>query len=158
MITFKILTTLLFWSFIILSIIRFGIPHSYSMLAYKWNKKIWTTITMLTGFLILPVFIETGNDSAWQFLSFFAPAWLIFIGMTPDFLTDSMHYTLHMTFTAFAVVCNILWIILIAHNALILLVITCLILLLAWITKTIKSSYIFWLEMIIFLTTFIILW
>lgn len=158
MLTLKILTTILFWSFIILSIIRFGIPHSYSMLAYKWNKNIWTWVTVLSGLLILPVFIETGDNSSWQFLSFFAPTWLIFIGLTPDFLTDSLHYKLHMTFTALACICNILWMLLIACNIEIFFIITCLILVIAKLTKTTESSYIFWLEMIIFLTTFIILW
>lgn len=157
MLILKLLATILFFGFIAISVYRWGIPHSYSMLAYKWNKTTWTIITIVTAFLITPVLIELGTLSAFQFLGFLTPVWLILVATTPNFLTDKTQNILHNTFTGLCVVSNLLWLTLVTNYVWIGLLVMALIAIIALLTKSIKSSYIFWIEMIIFLTTFICL-
>ena len=157
MLILKLLAAILFWGFLAISIYRWGIPHSYSMLAYKWSKTTWTTVTILIAFLITPILIELGALSAYQFLGFLTPVWLMLVATTPNFLTDKTQNTLHNTFTGLCVVSNLLWLTLVTHYIWVSILVVLLIAILALLTKSIKTSYIFWLEMIMFLTIFIII-
>lgn len=157
MLILKLLATILFFGFIAISVYKWGIPHSYSMLAYKWNKTTWTIITIVTAFLITPVLIELGTLSTFQFLGFLTPVWLMLVATTPNFLTDKKQNILHNTFTGLCVVSSLLWLTLVTNYIWIGFLVMALITIIALLTKSIKSSYIFWLEMIIFLTTFICL-
>lgn len=150
MLLLKLLAIILLFGFIAISVYKFGIPESYSILAYKWKKPTWTVVTILTAFLMLPVLLETLITNL-QFLCFLMPVWLIVIAFTPDFLDNKIQYIIHMTFTGLCVIANLIW--MFSTNYWIIgLLASILVLIAGLITKTWKSSYVFWLEIIIFTT------
>lgn len=138
----------------------FGIPESLSMTYYLFQKrKNWTRIffpIMMIGmaFLLLPAWLEISMASPFQFLSFLAAAGIIFTGATPAFLNSSMENTIHTTGAIFAAIFALLWIIVVSKLwwTIFLWLIT--LGLIMWITKTIKSSCVYWLETIAFMSTF----
>lgn len=138
----------------------FGIPQSLSMTYYLFQKrKNWTRIffpIMMIGmaFLLLPAWLEISMASPFQFLSFLAAAGIIFTGATPAFLNSSMENTIHTTGAIFAAIFALLWIIVVSKLwwTIFLWLIT--LGLIMWITKTIKSSCVYWLETIAFMSTF----
>lgn len=138
----------------------FGIPQSLSMTYYLFQKrKNWTRIffpIMMIGmaFLLLPAWLEISMASPFQFLSFLAAAGIIFTGATPAFLNSSMENTIHTTGAIFAAIFALLWIIVVSKLwwTIFLWLIT--LGLIMWITKTIKSSWVYWLETIAFMSTF----
>jgi hypothetical protein len=142
-----------------LAILFFNVPHSLSMTYYlykdRWNIG-WVfpvTMMVIVG-LLLPSWLTISNGSTFQFLSFLAPASLAFVAASPAFLKGGMENTVHTFAAYFAAACSILWVVLVTpywYNIAFWVVI-CVVL--ALLTKTIKTSHIYWLEMIAFGGTF----
>lgn len=159
-----ILTTLsatLFFGFTILSVIKFGLLSCYSAYAKcwqpEWHSKInwWQIVTIISALLIVPVTVFTGEGSNYQFFGFFAPASLLLVGASPEYSTDPFQNVIHQFGAWSAVVFiiaysiaipNLLWIIaLLMTIALI-------------IGLVIKGTLMFWAEMGMYLSTYIILY
>lgn len=138
----------------------FGVPQSLSMTYYLFqNKKYWTRIffpIMMIGmaFLLLPAWLEISVGSPFQFLSFLAAAGIMFTGAAPAFLSSSMEKTVHTTGAICAAVFALLWVILVSKLWWTIPLWLVTLGLTMWVTKTIKSSYIYWLETIAFMSTF----
>ncbi len=138
----------------------FGVPKSLSMTFYLLQeKKNWTRIffpimMVSIAFLLLPAWLEISVGSSFQFLAFLAASGILFVGAAPAFKSSDLENTVHMTSAIAAAIFAILWVILVSKLwwTLILWIIT--LGLTMWITKTIKSSYIYWLETIAFMSTF----
>ena len=137
-----------------------GIPKSLSMTFYllqekkKWLR-IWFPIMMISmAFLLMPAWLEISVGSPFQFLAFLAPAGIMFTGSAPAFKSSDLENTVHMTSAIFAAITALLWTGLVANLWLAIAIWFVIIAILAIITKTVKSSYIYWLETVAFLSTF----
>lgn len=137
-----------------------GIPKSLSMTFYllqekkKWLR-IWFPIMMISmAFLLMPAWLEISVGSPFQFLAFLAPAGIMFTGAAPAFKSSELENTVHMTSAIFAAITALLWVGLVANLWLVIAIWFAIIAILAIVTKTIKSSYIYWLETVAFLSTF----
>ena len=137
-----------------------GIPKSLSMTFYllqekkKWLR-IWFPIMMISmAFLLMPAWLEISVGSPFQFLAFLAPAGIMFTGAAPAFKSSELENTVHMTSAIFAAITALLWVGLVANLWLVIAIWFVIIAILAIVTKTVKSSYIYWLETVAFLSTF----
>ena len=139
---------------------QFGIPKSLSMTFYLFKEKkdwlkIWFPIMMVSmAFLLMPAWLEISEGSTFQFLAFLAPAAIIFTGMAPAFKSSSLENVVHMTSAIFAAIASLLWTALVAHLWPVIVVWFIIIAIVMFVTKTVKTSYIYWLETVAFLSTF----
>ena len=138
----------------------FGVPKSLSMTFYLLqDKKNWTRIffpIMMVGmaFLLLPAWLEISVGSLFQFLAFLTVTGIIFVGAVPTFKSSDLENTVHMTSAIVAAIFAILWVILVSKLWWTIVLWIATLGLTMWLTKTIKSSYIYWLETIAFMSTF----
>lgn len=155
------LSAILFFGFTILSIIKFGLLDCYSAYARKWQPNVyskinwWQIVTILSALLIIPVTIHTGNGSDYQFLGFLAPASLLLVGASPDYSTDLFQNVIHQFGAWSAVVFIIVYSIAIPN----LLWIVAILMTIALIIGLVKQgTLMFWAEMGMYLSTYIILY
>ena len=144
-----------------ISMILFGVPHSLSMTYYLFKEQgfnlryLFPILIATMVVCLMPGWIEISEGSTYQFTAFLSAAGLAFVGAAPMFLKDNNVYAVHTTGALVSALFAILWIVLVAKTFDILLICGLGCLLLMFVTKTTKSSYIYWLENIAFLSTFI---
>lgn len=159
--TTTLLSLLLFLVFNLLTIRKHGLLPSYSATYYKWWKcptiSAFSVITFLVAFFLMPAMIEQGEDNCLQFLGFFAPIYLIIVAISPDFEADRKTYLVHSGAAVVCALCSFAWIIFVRHLWWVLLVGIAASLGLAFVTKTVKASKTFWLEMVMFISVYIAL-
>ena len=160
-----ILAVTIFAIYNVVAIGLFGVPHSLSMTYYLYKNnynKGWLFPLMMTIVvaLLLPSWITISEGSTYQFLSFLAPASLMFVAAAPAFLNDGMESIVHSGAAYFAAACSLLWIILVTPYWWTILLWAVVISITAVCSKTVKSSKIYWLELIAFVATLesILLW
>lgn len=146
-----------------IAIYNFGIPFSLSKTYYLFKKKknilriLFPITIILTSSLLLPAWLDLSIGSNFQFMSFLACLGLIFVGASPAFNRSKLEGNVHNISAYFAATMSILWIILVTGKWYVIIGSAITVLFLAIITKSIKTSYIYWLETIAFLSTFITL-
>ena len=139
---------------------QFGIPKSLSMTFYLFKEKkdwlkIWFPIMMISlAFLLMPAWIEISEGSTFQFLAFLAPSAIIFTGTSSAFKSSQLENVVHMTGAICAAITSLLWVVLVTHLWTMILFWFFIIVTIMFITKTIKTSYVYWLETVAFLSTF----
>ena len=154
-----ILATTTFVAYNAVSLANFGIPKSLSMTYYLWKNKcnrgwLFCLMMYLVVALMMPAWITMSEGSNFQFLSFLAPAGILFVGSAPAFLSSDLENIVHQVSAYLAAAFSLLWIILVTPYWWIILVWVGIIAALAFFTKSVKTSYIYWLEMIAFGATF----
>lgn len=156
-----IISTVLFFGFIILSVFKFGILTSYSAYSTQWNKSLplknlnlWSIVTIISAFLLTPSLIEVGNDNPFQFLGFFVPVYLIAVGLTPDWETNKKQGFWHTFFAILCAICGIVWLCLFKTCYIELTFIIIMIVCVGIYTKTLLHCIVFWLEMLMFLMVY----
>ena len=161
MIILTILSLLLLGGFTALSCaLFFGVPASYSAFSAEWRTMypktpVWSYVTALAAFLMVPPMIEAGDGSALQFLGFFAPLYLIVVALTPEWDINKRQHIIH---TAGAIVCAVLalaWLFVIRGHWWV--AAGCYVLALGaalW-TKTLRPSLVFWGEVVMFLSVYV---
>lgn len=138
----------------------FGVPKSLSMTFYlfqekkKWARIFFPIMMISTAFLLLPAWLEISALSSLQFLAFLAAAGILFVGAAPAFKSSNLENTVHMTSAIVAAIFAILWVVLVSKLWWVILVWSAITGLIMLVTKTVKSSYIYWLETIAFMSTF----
>lgn len=155
-----IIATVIFVAYNAVSLMLYGIPHSLSMTFYyykaKWNKGfVFPLMMYLVVAFMMPAWITMSEGSNFQFLAFLAPAAIAFVGTAPAFLSSDLENMVHSASAAIAAACSLLWVILVTPYWWTILAFLGLIALAAFLTKTYKTSYIYWLEMIAFGATFL---
>ena len=138
----------------------FGVPKSLSMTYYLFmEKKKWLSVwfpTMMISMVILlmPSWLEISEGSYFQFMAFLAAGGIMFTGAAPAFKSSDLEDKVHTGSAAFAALFALLWVIVVSQlwYFIILWLIVCSFC--AVFTKTYKSSYIYWLETVAFLSTF----
>ena len=106
------------------------------------------------AFLLLPAWLEISALGSLQFLAFLAAAGIMFVGAAPAFKSSDLENTVHMTSAIIAAIFAILWVVLVSKLWWVILVWLAVLGLIMLVTKTVKSSYIYWLETIAFMSTF----
>lgn len=102
---FTTLSAVLFFGFVILGVLMFGLLSCYSAYGPAWGysyprvPNIWSVVTFVTAVLLVPVLIVAGEGSAWQFTGFLCPAAIAFVALTPDYGTNKLAGKVH-TFAA----------------------------------------------------------
>ena len=104
--------------------------------------------------LLLPAWLELTAASALQFLVFLACAGILFTGFAPAFKGCELESKVHKISAICAAVFSLLWIIFVSKMWALIIVWIVIVAVVAILTKTVKSSYVFWLETIAFLSTF----
>ena len=158
---FSIISAMLLFGFIILGVLRFGLLDSYSAYSSRWEKAVpmnnmnlWSIVTFVAAFLLTPGLVELGALSAWQFLGFLTPLYLIIVSLTPKWATDERQRKIHTVFAALCALGAFTWLVLTVKNITAFIVMLVFILALGFLSGTMKSSLIFWLEMLMFLSVY----
>ena len=138
----------------------FGAPFSLSKTFYlfqerkSWQKVLFPIMMIGMGLLLLPAWLEISAASPFMFMAFLAAGGIIFTGAAPAFNSGDLENKVHTGSAIFAAVFALLWIIFVAKLWWFILIWAILISLVAILTNTWKTSYIYWLETIAFLSTF----
>lgn len=138
----------------------FGVPESLSNTFYLYNDKkkhlgiLFPIMMVSMASLLLPAWLEISALSSLQFTAFLAAAGIIFTGSAPAFKSNNLEKRVHTVSALVAAVFALLWVIFISKLWFLILIWLAVVLLIAFITKTIKSSYIYWLETVAFMSTF----
>ena len=154
----------IFAGFIMLSARKFGLLGSYSAYSSKWaeavpihNTNRWSIVTVIVAMLLMPALIEQGEGNPWQCLGFFAPVYLIVVAMTPRWEIDRKQRRVHMSGAIICAAVSALWIVAVQHQFTTML----LSLMAAWalgiLTKTTERAIIFWGEMVLFASVYVVL-
>lgn len=159
---FAILSAVILFSFISIGVIKFGLQNSYSGYSIKWgnavpinNMNLWSIITIVAAFLLCPVLLELTAGSALQFLSFLTPVYLIITALTPDWYVSKEIFRVHAIAALLCMCGSLTWMIAIMHAIKVVAVIAIFYMTIALLTGTWKTSYIFWIEMWLFVSAYV---
>lgn len=154
----------------IISLTNFGVPESLSNTYYLFNEKqsglgnIFTFMMVILASSLLPSWLEiTDTIEGWRsnfvFLAFLSASGILFVGSAPQFKDSKLERKVHESGAIIAAVSALAWDFIVCTELSLMIVPTVAISfgILSWITRTYKSSIIYWLEMVAFLSTFLVL-
>ena len=159
-ILFVLAAFLIYWAYNAAALSVFGAPKSLSMTFYlfqerkKWQRVLFPIMMISTAGLLLPAWLEISEGHNLQFMAFFAAAGLMFTGAAPAFKSSDLENGVHLGSAIFAAVFALLWVAFVANLWYFIVVWFVVIALVAVLTKTVKSSFIYWLETVAFMATF----
>lgn len=145
----------------IVILLLFGVPKSLSMTYYLFKERnnvlkvLFPGMMTFLGIFLMPCWVEMSEGSNFQFLAFLSAAALIFVAFAPAFKESDLENMVHQISAYCCAAFAMLWIILVTPYWYVILIVLGIVLAVAFITKTIKSSHIYWLEMVAFVSTFI---
>ena len=138
----------------------FGVPESLSATYYlyqskkNWLKILFPVTMILLACLLMPAWLEITVGNNFQFLSFFAAGSIMFTGAAPAFQNSVMEFKVHSISALISALCAVLWIIFGSGMWYFIPIWLAVISVIAFLTKTFKTSKVFWLETAAFLATF----
>ena len=150
----------IYWAYNMTVLAIFGAPYSLSKTYYlyqerkSWQRFMFPAMMVSMAGLLLPAWLEISEGSSLQFMAFFAAAGIIFTGVAAAFMESKMTFGVHTAGAVFAAVFSLLWIIFVAHLWYFIVVWLVLVLIVALLSKTLKTSYVYWFETIAFMSTF----
>ena len=151
----------MFFVYNIIALLLFGVPKSLSDTYYLFKERNSTLkflfpsmMTLLTLFL-MPAWLEMSDGSPFQFTAFLSAAGVLFVGAAPSFKDSEMENKVHSIAAYICAAAALSWICLVTPYWYIILIVFGIIAALAIVTKTWKTCYIYWLEMVAFVSTFI---
>lgn len=172
--TFSLVTLIasivLMLAFIGISIYKFKLLPSYSAYSPAWDKTVpikgmhlWSIVTFFIALLFMPALIELGDGKIFQFLGFFSPIYLMMIALFPlEDMTEDMHESdkkriernlkIHIISAILCAVAVLSWVIFVMKMWWMVLIAVIAILIGGLLTKSLKSSFTFWSEMILFIS------
>lgn len=151
---------MIFLMYNITTLIKFNTPQSLSMTFYywkeetKWKRFLFPAMMISMAGLLLPAWLTLSAASPFQFTAFLAAAGIMFTGSAPAFKSSDLENSVHMTSAITAAIFALLWIILVTKFWWIIVIWFIASMLMAVLTNSIKSSYIYWLEFVAFMSTF----
>lgn len=153
---------IILFGFMILGLRTFGLLGSYSQYASKWteavplnNIHLWSLVTFIAAFLLMPVMIELGEGNPLQCLGFFAPVYLMIVSLTPEFQVKPVQRKIHTWGASLCAVMAFAWMIFIQHAYVPVSLSFLLALLGGYATKSLVSSKIWWGEIFMFLGVYL---
>lgn len=95
-----IISAVMLFGFMVIGIMKYGLLDCYSAYGPKWAEwypdiNVWSVVTFLSAFLMVPVMLEVSFLSAWQFLGFLAPVSLFWVAASPNYQTDKFANIMH---------------------------------------------------------------
>lgn len=159
-ILFVLIAFLIYWSYNSAVLSIFGAPFSLSKTFYlfqerkKWQRILFPIMMITMAGFLMPVWIEISEGNNMQFLSFLAAAGLIFTGTAPAFDSSDLVNKVHTYSAIFAAIFALLWILFVTHLWHFIIVWAIMITLIAFLSKTVKTAYVYWLETVAFMSTF----
>ena len=138
----------------------FGAPKSLSNTFYlfqerkPWQRFLFPIMMVGVGFLLLPAWLEISAASPLMFMAFFAAGGILFTGAAPAFNSSKLENNVHTVSAIFAAIFALLWVIFVAKLWWFIIVWFVLIALISLLTNTWKTSYVYWLETVAFMSTF----
>ena len=151
---------LIYWAYNVAALSIFGAPFSLSKTFYlfqerkRWQRILFPIMMLMMGFCLVPSWLEISEGSNFQFMVFFAAGGIMFTGSAPAFKSSDLEDKVHTCSAIFAAVFALLWIIFVAHLWYFIIVWAVVITLIAILSKTVKTSYVYWLETVAFMSTF----
>ena len=158
-----LISMLLFIGFNAIGIKKFGLLSCYSAYGEKWiplspaNLNIWSVVTIISALLLVPPMLATAVGSPIQFISFFAPLYLILVGLTPDYNSTNKKNIIHQIGAWGCVIGILIWLFAIVHEWVVILPVFVLMFVIAFGTRTFKESCCYYLEMGMYLATYLVL-
>ena len=154
-----VISALMLFGFMAIGVVRYGFLSCYSAYGPKWHEfypklNIWSVITFISAALMIPVLLEQAMDNIWQFLGFLAPVSLTLVAASPNYQTDTFANIMHQCGAWGAVLFIVLYSILIPHLVWIVIALVLLGLIIGFIQK---GTLLFWEEVAIYLSTYVIL-
>lgn len=154
-----IIATVIFVAYNAVAIAIFGIPESLSNTYYLYKEKcnkgwLFCLMMYLVVALMMPAWISLSEGSNFQFLAFLAPASIAFVGTAPRFKDGDLENKVHTVSAIIAAACSLLWVVLVTPYWYSIPIYAGLYISKAVLTKSIKTSYVYWLEQIAFCSTF----
>lgn len=115
------ISTIMFFGFVAINLIKFGLLDCYSAYGMLWQKQPheinwWSAITILSALLMIPVLLENSDNSIWQFTGFLAPMSLVLVGATPQYNIEKAAWWLHQLGAWLAVVFVVLYMVFIGKS------------------------------------------
>lgn len=112
------ISAILFFGFVGINIKKFGLLDCYSAYGAKWNGQLnlWSVVTIVSALLLVPVLLEKGDGSLYQFAGFLAPVSLVLVGITPQYNTDKFQWWMHQLGAWFGVLFVLLYMIVIGKS------------------------------------------
>lgn len=159
-ITFVIISFIIYLIYNIVIIILFGIPNSLSRTYYlfqgikKWQRILFPLVIYLMMIFLMPSWLDISSGNNLQFMVFFATGGILLTGSAPAFEENEFVDNVHTYSAIFSAVFSLLWIIFATHLWYTIILWLIIILIISIITKTLKTSYIYWLETVTFMSTY----
>ena len=138
----------------------FGAPFSLSKTFYlfqerkKWQRILFPIMMITMASSLLPAWLEVSEGHNLQFIAFFAAGGIMFTGAAPAFDSSDLENKVHTYSAIFAAIFALLWIVFVAHLWYFIIVWFIVIALIALLSNTIKTSFVYWLETVAFMSTF----
>lgn len=160
-----ILATIIFMVYNIICIKFFSVPKSLSATHYLWKNKneklkfVFPVFIVIIVALLLPSWIQISEGSNFQFTAFLSAASLLFVGAAPNFKNVGLEDKVHTVAAILSAIFAISWILLVPfpiyYGASIVLGVTVLIGILAFIYTTDLTPILTYIgEIIAFISTF----
>ena len=137
----------------------FGVPESLSNTYYLYQAKcnkgwLFCAMMYLVVAFMMPAWITLSEGSNFQFLSFLAPASLMFVGTAPRFKDFDLENKVHTYSAYIAAACSLAWVVLVTPYWWVMLIWLGFIALASIFTSSYKTCLVYWLEQIAFGATF----
>lgn len=151
---------LVYWLYNMAVLCLFSAPESLSMTFYlfkkrkRWQKVLFPIMMVSLSFLLVPSWLEISEGSDLQFMVFFAVAGILFTGCAPAFNKHDLENKVHTGSAMTAALFALLWVAFVANLWHVIVLWFILIMTIAIFTKSLKTSYIYWLETVAFMSTF----
>ena len=155
-------SSLILITYLIIYVIKYGVPPSVSATYYKINNKLWFSLCLIsTSILLFPVLVQQVSEEL-QFLVFLTLGSIIFVGLSPNYRDSNLLNNIHSISAYIALVCSQILVGLVNPNILFIWIL----LFLYWIYYSIKhkslkygfskSNIKFWGEIIMMFTIYFI--
>ena len=151
----------MFFVYNIVALLLFGVPKSLSDTYYLFKERnstlkfLFPSMMTLLAFFLMPAWIEMSEGSNFQFTAFLSAAAVLFVGAAPAFKDSDMENKVHSISALICAAAAMAWICLVTPYWYVILIILAVVIGLSIVTKTWKTCYIYWLEMVAFVSTFI---
>lgn len=161
---FSVTSALLLFGVICWGVMRFGLLPSYSDYSKRWakavpmnNMNLWSVVTAVAALLLTPGLLELGVLSSWQFLGFLTPVYLICVALTPEWKTNPVQRKFHFLFAGLCAIAGLAWLLLVMHAYWVFGIVFIFFVTMAMLTGTIRTSWVFWAEMIMFMSVYLVI-
>lgn len=162
-ILFVLIAFLVYWSYNAATLSIFGAPFSLSKTFYlfqerkKWQRILFPIMMMTMAGFLMPAWLDISEGHDLQFMAFFAMAGIMFTGAAPAFDNSDLENKVHTFSAIFAAIFALLWIVFVANLWYFIMAWFIVIVLIALLSNTVKTSYVYWLETVAFMSTFTVI-